>query len=438
MPNSEQTILGKINASLHVLIFLMQSGLALLVGYLLVLTGASRRASARTKPQADAALTRFLVIIPAHNEEKLIGSTLESLAKLDYPVAAYSVHVIADNCTDKTAETARAHGALVYERYNNALVGKGYALQWLLEQIWQKQIPHDAVLFLDADSLVSPNFLQVMSARIQRGEKIIQAYYAVREPEGSWNSSLRYAALAVLHYLRPQGRMVMGGSAGLKGNGMAFEAETIRRYPWSGSLTEDIEQHMALLLDGERVTFAPDAVVLGEMPDTFDKMHSQHMRWERGRLETARIFVPILFKSSLHEVKSGSRQRAFLLFDAAMEHIIPPFSVLAGLSGISLFASILLGLAAPKQKPSAARFAANKRSQKTSPLGTINLLLGFGLVLAQLTYLLTGLRQVKAPRHIYRNLLYAPLLILWKLKQYVQALLVRGPLGWKRTARNEE
>jgi 1,2-diacylglycerol 3-beta-glucosyltransferase len=420
-------MIRRIVDGLQVLIFILQSVLAFLAGYLLLLTSAARRAKTRTPQIENTPDTRFVIIIPAHNEERLLGSTLDSISKIDYPASQYSVHVIADNCTDKTAEIASSKGAVVHLRQNQEKIGKGYALQWLLEWIWREKIAHDAVLFLDADSLVSPNFLQVMASRLMCGEKVIQAYYAVRQPEESWNSALRYAALAVLHYLRPQGRMVLGGSAGLKGNGMVFAADVIQRYPWSGSLTEDIEQHMALILNGERVTFAPDAVVLGEMPSTLGKMHSQHMRWERGRLETARRYVPVLLQTAQKEVRIQNRRKAFLLFDASMEHIIPPFSVMAGLTGIGILANLAL---------SAVRVRKNRRSGIN--LGKINRIVGIGLVFAQVLYLMTGLRQVNAPRHVYLGLLYAPVLVIWKIKQYLQALLSRGELGWKRTSRNEE
>jgi cellulose synthase/poly-beta-1,6-N-acetylglucosamine synthase-like glycosyltransferase len=425
-------MIPKILSFAETILLALQSGLAFLTGYLLLLTAASRHAPRNTNSVEEDPTCQFLIIIPAHNEERLLGETLASLARLNYPPSLYTVHVIADNCTDRTAEIASEKGAVVHVRNNQELVGKGYALQWLLDQIWKENLPHDALVFFDADSLVSENFLQVMAARLARGETAIQAYYATRAPEKSWNGALRYAALAVIHYLRPQGRMVLGGSAGLKGNGMVFTADVMRRYAWSASLTEDIELHMAMVLAGERVTFAPDAVVWGEMPDTLTSMRSQHMRWERGRLQMARTYIPTLLKSSIQEMKSGQKQRSFLLFDAAMEHIIPPFSVLAGLSGLGLMAGLTInGIRnASKTKKT---FPQPRRSGN---LDKVNLVIGFAILIGQMVYLISGLRQVQAPRFIYIKLLYAPILIVWKLKQYGEAILGRAQLGWVRTARN--
>ena len=415
---------------IQTLVLAVQSWLAVLTGYLLVLTAASRRASPKTAIPGGEPNCKFLILIPAHNEERLLGATLDSLAQLDYPQGLFSIHVVADNCSDRTGSIAKEKGAIVHERYNQELIGKGYALQWLLERLWKDDIAHDALVFLDADSIVSTNFLRVMAARLSRGEKAIQAYYAVREPDKSWNSALRYAALAVIHYLRPQGRMVLGGSAGLKGNGMVFSADLMHRFSWSASLTEDIELHMALVQAGERVTFAPDAVVWGEMPHTLANMQSQHMRWERGRLDMARTYVPPLLKLAIKDMKAGNRQRAFVSFDSVMEHIIPPFSLLTGLVGLSLGVNLAAN---------GIGFAVSKRTnhkQEYKNIGKVNLFLSAALLTGQIFYLLTGLRQVKAPRSIYKKLFYAPVLIVWKLKQYLEALQARTQPGWTRTTRN--
>ncbi|MCB9432391.1 MAG: glycosyltransferase family 2 protein [Ardenticatenaceae bacterium] len=404
---------------LQTLIFAAQTALALLVSYLMLLTVTAWRANRRTEPLPAVPQHRFLILIPAHNEEKLLPSLLDNLAELDYPKNLYATHVVADNCSDKTAVIARQHGAIAHERHNLDLRGKGYALQWLLQRLAND--PHDAIVILDADTVVSPNFLRVMDARLARGERVIQAYYAVRNPESGWSASLRYAALAVLHYLRPQGRMVLGGSAGLKGNGMVFTADIMRQHEWSASVTEDIEFHMTLLLNGERVTFAPDAVVWAEMPDSLEQSETQNVRWEQGRLEMAKLYVPQLLKKGWQGGRNG---RFFTLFDAAMEHIIPPFSILTGLSILALAAS-------------AASYIAQRLFPNGSNLGFISLLLGISTLFGQVIYLLAGLRMVNAPSSVYKTLLYAPVFIIWKIGQYIKILLGKNRQGWVRTARNE-
>lgn len=411
-------------------LLVFQGLLAFSVGYLLILTAFARRADRRTRLQRDDPTIRFLILIPAHNEERLLPGLLQSLDRLDYPESLYSVHVVADNCTDQTAAVAEQAGAEVYIRQDKSLRGKGYALQWLLERLWAAGELHDAVVILDADSIVSPNFLRVMATRLAQGERVIQAYYTVRDPEGSWAGGLRFAALSAVHYLRPQGRMVLGGSAGLKGNGMVFSADVLKDRTWPASLTEDIEFHMALLLDGERVTFAPDAIVLGEMPSTLTNSSSQNTRWEQGRLQMARRYVPQLLRASWSERKPSPNRRSFMLFDAAMEHVIPPFSVLAGLTAMCSLLSLFLS--AVDSRPSPSPQAKGARST-TYP----NILLSIGLILGQALYLLAGLRLVKAPRRVYLSLFHIPKYVLWKLWLIMQILLGRGQEEWVRTKRNE-
>lgn len=390
---------------LNTLLLSGEIGLAAITGYLLLLTAAAFFARRTTPARPGAPTTRFVIMIPAHNEERLLPQTLANLAELDYPRELYAIHVVADNCTDRTAELARRNGAVAHERFDNTLRGKGYALEWLLQRIWERGEPHDAVLILDADSVVSANFLRVMDARIARGERVIQGYYAVRQPEGAWSAGLRSVALIVLHYLRPQGRMVLGGSTGLKGNGMVFAADILREHRWSASLTEDIEYHMELILAGERAMFAPDAVVWAEMPDSLGAAQSQNERWEKGRMEMVRRFVPRLLRESL-------RRRSFLLFDAAAEQLIPPFSVVAGASGAVLLAALAL----------------------RGPLGVA---VAAAIVIGQALYVFAGLALAGAPWAIYRSLLFAPVFVGWKLWLYARLLLGIKPRDWVRTARNE-
>lgn len=413
-----------------ILQLVFQLYLGFLVGYLLLLTAASRNAPRGKFSQRETPRFRFLILIPAHNEERLLPDLLSSLEKQDYPKDLFHVHVVADNCTDQTVKAVQYNYATVHVRTDPQHLGKGYALNWLMQQLRQAGEPHDAIAFLDADSVVSPNFLQVMLTHLERGERAIQAYYAVRDPEQSWAGSLRYAALAVLHFLRPQGRMALGTSAGLKGNGMVFSADLIKRYTWSPSLTEDIELHMALLLDGERVTFAPEAIVWGEMPNKLSSSASQHRRWEQGRKQMARRYVPKLLLASWQELRAGNPRHAFIFWDAVIEFLQPPFSVLAMVSLMSLFISIAL-FALERAVPARILW------MSSSGLTTLSLLLAFGVVLGQGLYLFAGLYSVSAPRRVYFNLLNAPRLMIWKSWQMCTVLLGRGKSLWVRTERNE-
>lgn len=377
---------------------------AAMSGYLLLLSAAAALAPRRTPVGGRRPTHRFAVLVPAHDEERLLPDLLDSLRRLDYPPELYTVYVVADNCSDATAALARERGAQVYERFDTAQVGKGHALRWLLGRVWA-EADYDAVTVLDADTVVSANFLRVMDARLGRGERAIQAYYTVRDATQTRGASLRALALAAVHYLRPQGREWLGGSVGLKGNGMVFAAEVARRHPWPAALTEDIEYHLELILAGERVRFAPDAVVAAEMPGQLRGARTQNVRWERGRLEMVRRFVPRL-------LAEGLRRRSFMLFDAAIDQLIPPLSLLVGGAAVALAGGALLGDSA------------------------IALLGGLSLV-ALTIYLAASLALARVPGRACLALLYAPGYVLWKIWLYVRVLAGRDRQGWVRTARGE-
>lgn len=400
---------------LQIILWLVGSLLAMMVGHLLLLTAAAWMAPKETPVPSLKPRHRFAILVPAHNEEKLLPALLASLSQLHYPRQLFSIHVVADNCIDETAAIARAAGATVHERFDLVNIGKGYALQWLLARLEKLQVSYDAALILDADSVVSPNFLAVMNAQLNNGERVIQAHYAVLKPERSWVMSLRAAALALVHYLRPLGRMALGGSVGLKGNGMVFQRAVLAEHQWSASVTEDIDYHMALILAGERVAFAPDATVWAEMPGTLRSAQTQNIRWEQGRLQLARHYVPLLLQAAFTPNQSGRPLSRSLLFDSIMEHIIPPFSVVMGLSMVYWLFAWLCAMAWG---------------------GTPLLILATLLLLGQLIYIGGGLTLAGTPPQTYLALLYAPIFIFWKIQLLLGMMTRSEKQGWVRTARD--
>ena len=418
---------------LNIIILVIQIFLTFTAAYLLLLTVAAWLASRHMKLPAVQGFVNFAIIIPAHNEEHLLPRLLKNLESIDYPGDNFSVHVVADNCTDTTSQVGHLHGAAVYERINENEKGKGYALQCALENLKKDDVVHEAIVIIDADSVVSRNFLKVMNMHLTRGERVIQSYYTVFNSENSFAEGMRFAALAVLHYLRPMGRMKLGGSAGLKGNGMVFDREVMEQYSWPTSITEDIELHMELLLNGERVTFAPNAEVKAEMPDTLTSSKSQATRWEAGRLEMSLRYIYPLIQAAWSEIIKMKFRRAFIYVDALMEHIIPPFSVLVGLSLATFIASsVIYGITAFGRLNTL-----NPSLTLRSNLVEFNLLLILGILCVLFAYLYSGLLLVKAPPRIYFTLFQAPKYMVWKVLQYISVIRKRKPMEWERTARNE-
>lgn len=377
-----------------------------IVVYWIVLTIAALFVARRTLGRPGDPTTRFVILVPAHDEEQSLPQALASIGSLDYPADLVAVHVVADNCSDRTAETARTFRTIVHERFDKERRGKGYALDWVLRRLEESNVGYDACVVLDADSVLSANFLRVMDARLFRGERVIQGYYAVRNPDRSWSTALRAVALALRHYLRPLGRMGLGGSAGLMGNGMAFARIVARQHSWGGSLTEDVAYHSALVLAGERVTFAPDALVYGDMPESLKTARSQNERWEAGRWEVMRRY-------GLSLVREAFRRRSLVILESAVDLLLPPLSVVAGTAVACLLAAVIAG----------------------TPFLT-----GWALVIvaAIAAHVLSGLILARAPLALYRALVFAPALVLWKLGLWARLVFGHRPDTWVRTTRSPE
>ena len=127
-----------------------------------------RRETKITEPK-----TTFAIIVAAHNEEMVIGQLVDNLHVLNYPDELYDIFVIADNCKDNTAKIAREAGATVYERFNDLDKGKGFAMEWMFDRLFQMPKTYDAVITFDADNLVHPDFLTEMNSRYQKGYNCI-------------------------------------------------------------------------------------------------------------------------------------------------------------------------------------------------------------------------------------------------------------------------
>lgn len=188
---------------------------------------------------------KFMFIIPAHNEEKVIGNLIESLQALDYPKDLYDIYVIEDNCTDKTAEIARSKGAIVYTRNDPKRKTKGYALNWFLAKILQEEIDkkYDAFSVIDADNIVDKDFLNAMNTKLCQGEVIIQGYKDIKNPTDSWISSGYALFYWTQHRFYHLARYKVGLSPLMNGTGFVVRFDLIRNEGgWNTkTLTEDVE-----------------------------------------------------------------------------------------------------------------------------------------------------------------------------------------------------
>jgi 1,2-diacylglycerol 3-beta-glucosyltransferase len=261
----------------------------------------------------------FAIVVPAHNEATGIVATIASLRALDYPADRFEIVVIADNCTDTTAELARATGVTVIERFDDARRSKGFALADVFPKVLEKP-EVDAIVVIDADTQVDTNLLSALGARFASGAHAAQADYQVANPDGGWRTELMAVAFTCFHEVRSMGRERFGLSTGLRGNGMAFTRFSLETVPHeAASLVEDLEHGIALAKAGIRVAYVHEAHVRAEMPVDDDAAASQRKRWEHGRdLMRAEHGLPLL--------KLAVKNRSKLQADLAADVLIPPLT----------------------------------------------------------------------------------------------------------------
>jgi cellulose synthase/poly-beta-1,6-N-acetylglucosamine synthase-like glycosyltransferase len=372
--------------------------------YLLLLTALS--AAPRPPPRSSRTL-RFDVIVPAHDEAAGIARTVDSLRRIDWPSDRYRILVIADNCSDATAEIARAAGAVVLERHDKLLRGKGYALDYAFGA---SQAAHraDAVVVVDADAEVSPNILEAFAARIEQGEEAVQAHYGVRNPHSSWRTRLMAVAKGAFHIVRSRARERMKVSCGLRGNGWCVTHALLRRVPYRAfSLTEDLEYGIELALSGVRVAYADEAHADADMVSGEATARKQRERWEHGRFGLIRSRTVPLLRAAL-------RRRSRVCLDLALDLLVLPLSYVALNIGVLAIAAAAATAYSPTYRPW--------------------LSVAAGCAFAVATYVGRGWKLSDTGLRGLADLLRAPWFLAWKLMVMMRS---RGHAGWTRTGRED-
>lgn len=344
-----------------------------------------------------ASATNIAVVIPAHNEETGIVHTLQSLLDCDNPLDVKHIHVVADNCSDNTAKVARQYGVSVFERNDEQLRGKGYALNYAFTKI---QDDFDAIIVVDADSAVDKNFIDVFRNLFANGNAAGQATYRVKNANEGIRPRLMNVAFLAFNLLRPLGRENVGLSVGILGNGFGVSTETLKQIPYdSFSIVEDLEYHIRLIKSGAKVRFLMDTTVWSDMPVSSADAQSQRERWEGGRFLMLREQVPQLFTQIL--------KGQFKLIEPLFELLLLPLSFHLLLILILLF----IGTAATK----------------------IYAILALVVVVF---HILSAMKHGKASWQDWKALLSAPFYILWKLSR-LDGILKASKKGytWTRTRR---
>jgi cellulose synthase/poly-beta-1,6-N-acetylglucosamine synthase-like glycosyltransferase len=352
---------------------------------------------ARAEKSGEDRLIRLAVVIPAHNEQAVLANCIDSLLASGTTQNPDDVFVIADNCTDETANIARAKGVSVLERHDEQNRGKGFALEFAFNYLRRG---YEAFVVLDADSVVPTGFLDEFRLAFSRGAQAVQCIYLVANPEESNATRLMDLSLRAFNKVRPAGRQRWGQSVGILGNGFALSRSTLETVPYTASsVVEDLEYHLALLRAGIKVELLSHAQVSGLMPNSNKARSTQRARWEGGRLRMIRESAPKL----LLKVLSGRTE----CIEPLLDLLLLPLS----------FHALLLA------------FAAAVGTGTTRTIG----LAGLAVLLL---HIYAAIVAGSSPNRDLRAIASVPGYILWKLTRLpmILAASLRGA-AWVRTER---
>ena len=345
------------------------------------------------------------ILMPAHNEELVIGKTLSGLAPhLNNRVRAV---VIADNCSDGTADIIRKYPVELLERFDDVKRGKGYALDHGLRHLAQD--PPDIVVMLDADCSIEGDGVAHIAKLSQATKRPVQAVYLMRSPaEPSTNDLVSAFAFKVKNLVRPKGLYNLGQPCLLTGTGMAFPWKVIKDAPIaSGNIVEDMQLGFDLALDGHSPLLAADALVWGELPQQETAATTQRTRWEHGHMQTLLSQCPRLIKGAL---KTGR----FDLMALGLDLLVPPLALMVFLWLITFVVTFAAGMLSIGWIPAIVSAAAG-------------LMLFIAIATAWYRF---GRKIIPLGK-----LLSVPLYVAWKIPLYLKFLFERQT-AWVRTDRD--
>lgn len=351
--------------------------------------------------------TIVTVLIPAHNEEIMIASTLERLVPMLKPQD--NLVVLADNCSDTTAIIARANGATVIERQNLDNRGKGYALDYGLRFLALN--PPDVVIVVDADCTVHQGAIEQLSQLTVSTKCPVQATYLMARPKNSKSSKdfVSQFSNIVRNLVRPLGLSCLQIPSSLHGTGMAFPWSVINSVNFAnGHLLEDLKLGLDLTLAGHKPIFCPTAKVTGYFPSSLQAAKSQRTRWEHGHLQLIQTYVPIL-------IKQAWRQKRLDMLLSVLDLCVPPLSLLVVIWLAITIISLIFGIFTALWIPTA-----------------IAIVAGFCFF----TAIFTAWAKFASTELPLYQLLSIPFYVLWKIPVYLK-FLVNPQIAWVRTERDK-
>jgi len=356
----------------------------------------------------SAKFNRFAILVPAHNEELLISGLCKSLMNINYLREFYEIFIVADNCSDRTAEICGSFHVNVLTRTDPSRVGKGFAISWALKQIALENF--DAVFMVDADNVVDPYILQELNQMINQGELAIQCHNSVGNREDSWFTQLLFISRTVGNLLYHHSKYKLGLSSYLMGNGLCFATKLLIKRGWTAfSVGEDWEYYLQLIEDRVKIGFAVNAKVYHQESQSLEQATSQRLRWSSGRFYILRKFGLRLFSE-------GLRKRDWFTLDASLPLFFPNYSLQINLTILALILCFPL---------------------PTSPLRNILIALSLVLICGQIILFIAGIYLAGGYWEVCKAIIRAPLFLAWK--SVIDFLTITGIYRgdkWVRTERH--
>lgn len=294
-------------------------------------------------------MSRYAILICARNEAPVLGYLLDSIEKQDYPADRLDVYVCADNCTDTTAEVARARGAHVLERQDLTHVGKGYALGALVQYIFEQNgtDAYDAYIIVDADNLLDEHYVTEMDKCCRAGNRIVTGYRNAKNFGQNWLASSY--ALWFYHEARQlnNARTLLGVGGAVSGTGFLVHKDILKAQGgWiHHCLIEDVEFTADNLLRGEKVAYCHDAITYDEHPTKFTQSWRQRLRWSKGYHQVIRHYGGRLVAA----IVTGKAPR-FSCYDLLM-NIAPAYILTTMTVFVNAISLILCGILSPGSLP---------------------------------------------------------------------------------------
>ncbi len=338
------TFLTGFNIAIFVVITLLYAYQMIYVVVALVCEKKKKRFTEEAKTQH-----RFACLISARNESAVIGNLIQSINKQNYPRDLVDVIVVADNCTDNTAQIARENGAIVFERFNTNLVGKGYALDYAFDKIKEAQgsvEAYDGYFVFDADNVLDKNYIYEMNKVFDSGYNILTSYRNSKNFGTNWiTAGYSLWFLREAKYLNNP-RMIMNTNCAVSGTGFLVSSKVISSYGgWKFHLlTEDIEFSIVNAIEGERIGYCEKAVLYDEQPETFEQSWNQRMRWAKGFYQVVRKYGFSLLKTMFTK-----KERFSSCYDMLMT--IAPATLLSIVCVLVNVCYITYGIANPEVMP---------------------------------------------------------------------------------------